>query len=63
MTTDNARYSPEDIEFFVLVQELMHTHPDKDLVNRAHQLARRSPLARDAYFDGAWLFIDRVKNG
>lgn len=61
MTTDTVRHSPEDLEFFVLLQELMHTHLDKDLVNRMHRIGRASPALSRVYFEGAWLFIDRVK--
>lgn len=54
MPHQQKQAQPAPIEFFVVLQALMSSHPDKELVNRLHRLALNEPSVREAYMRGAW---------
>lgn len=58
MSDSPKQFAPDDLRFFALIQELMHTHPNRAMVDEAHKLALASPRIRPLYTAGAWHGFD-----
>lgn len=58
MPSINEQFDADDLLFFALLQELLHTHPDRQMVDKVHKLALNSPRIRPVYTAGAWHGFD-----
>ena len=54
---------PGDVSAFAILQELMATHPNQQLVETLHGLLVRSQALNPLYARGSWEYLGRVKRG
>jgi hypothetical protein len=56
--SSQPKTDPETLEFFVVLHQVLSSHPDNKLVNSLHRL-RNAPGVQRAYTEAAWVMVGR----